>query len=320
MPIIENQQNLQPYNMHFTNYNHPWKVTGKKKYQIWVCLPGPGVTVHNNLEFNSYMTDERKCVVLSGTSGEQWTTSLDTLMRTYNFATGEAITPESLERHKKHSTDGWMKIETIPGRLDCYALHIPYSQYKDIPIATGWGEILIANSSKLKHHTGDFLVCNMLPDGSPNFSDLRVINGVVFQKTYNMTHFQEIPKLPAERGVQNNSTPRPAALIVENNIADKAWKFLKQFDRPQRKFYANVKFFAPTLYKRIHTEPYITLETASSGVEKEFYIIFMDMTYGVIEQPNVSIPTGCAWEPEKLNFTNKQSLIDLLTKWNIKMN
>lgn len=46
------------------NHNN-WKRTCKKKYDIWMCMPGPGKNVTNFLEGSHYVTNENKPFVLS---------------------------------------------------------------------------------------------------------------------------------------------------------------------------------------------------------------------------------------------------------------
>lgn len=179
--------NVQPVNAMFMTPGkiNEWKKTGKVKYEIWACRPGPGTKVHNVLENSDYVTSAQKTVVLSGTVGEQWVIDEAKLAKTYTFATGESITPESLDRRMPIAGD-WTKIATLPGIMENYALFLDIKKYTNVPIATSWGEVLYANRTGVKHADGDYLVCGMLPDGSPNFQDMWVVNGCIFAATYNL--------------------------------------------------------------------------------------------------------------------------------------
>lgn len=188
MEVKEIMNNVQPMNTYFAQQYSLWKKTGKKKYEIWFATPPIGTKFYNELEDAHYTIDERNRAVLSGTVGEPWTTSLEKIAKTYTFATGESITPESLERHRKLSPDGWMKVATQSGTMTNYAMFLDKNKFKNIPIAA-WGSILIANREGVKHGDGDYLVCGMNQDGSPNFNDMWVVNGRVFPATYNCQNF-----------------------------------------------------------------------------------------------------------------------------------
>lgn len=235
-----------------------YKRCDKKKYEIHVCKPPIGTCVINCLEqahivkqlngktyftaeqmlemrsknpqmfqflcTNAYVTNDKKPYVLSGTRGEMWTVSLDSLMGTYNFATGDIITPQNLlnrcyigvetkvdnivavvarsnktcssvlkevknqdEANKivKNSVMPWVRIQTKgSGANITYAMFVP-KKYK-FNIQTSYGEILVCNNPATHEHgKGDFIVCSALPNGQVDVNKKRVVNGAVFKDTYN---------------------------------------------------------------------------------------------------------------------------------------
>lgn len=201
-------QNVQTMNMQFAQQFNQWKRTGKKKYEIWFSVPDIVVTMHNDFEDVDYTAGNGEAL-LSGTAGEPWSTKLEKIAKTYVFATGEAITPESLARHKQKSPDGWMKIATQSGAMTNYAMFLDKNKYRNVPIAA-WGCILWANRDGIKHGDGDYLVCGMNQDGSPNFNDMWVVNGCVFVATYNCQNFALSPKAKQASAA---SAPRPSVNV-----------------------------------------------------------------------------------------------------------
>lgn len=118
------------------NHNN-WKRTCKKKYDIWMCMPGPGKNVTNFLEGSHYVTNENKPFILS--------------------------------------------------------------------------ETLLANRPEVKHSMGDFLVCTD-NNGLPNFNDMWVVNGAIFQNTYDMRAFPGLTGGQMKQGRQ--TTPRPNTRVL----------------------------------------------------------------------------------------------------------
>lgn len=310
--------NVEPMNYYFAQHIDFWKRTGKKKYEIWATIAQPGVTVKNKLELSEYTTDLNKCVVLSGTAGEQWTVTLKKLAETYMFATGESIKLSSITRHMKHSTDGWMKVATIPGQLVNYAMFLDINQFRNVPISTSWGERLFANRDGIEHGAGDFLVCGMNPDGSPNFNDMWVVNGKIFLSTYNLQGFNLSSKA---RQLSALKAPRPGKLnIYPSNFANNCINFLRQYEEKVTDVdlwkgvsltnRLNVEIF----YIRANTEDHVVIKQTEGY--PYYYIIFKDLTYGYVERPNVGAPYGdVGYLPERLSVNSKEDLINQLKAW-----
>ena len=312
--------NMQPMNTCFYDASL-WKRTGKKKYEIWATVAPPGIRVKNQLEGCEYVTNENTPVILSGTVSEQWVTSLEKLATTYTFAQGDRIGQISIVRHMKRSQDGWMKVATIPGQLNMYALHLNINKYKNVPIQTSWGDILIANKVGVEHAGGDFLVCSMDGFGAPNFADMWVVNGKVFLSTYNIQAFNLSPR---ERQFATTTiAPRPAKLNIQRtSIEANCFYFLQQHaqkiaDEEVWKvlsFQGDNAHNANIFYIRANCEDHVIIEDRAMYLYN--YIVFRDLTYGVIERPNASVPFGSIeYVPKKLNITCKDDIIKQLRVW-----
>lgn len=208
-----------------------WKKTRKNSYSIWATIVQQRVEVSNSLEGAHYVTSPAQCVVLSGTRGEQWVTTLDKLAKTYYFSNSideslprkafDASNPNSatydasqvinkkyiMARGKK-GVMPWTSVTTIPrgNGYTNFCFHVPLS-VKNLPIQTSYGDKLLANRDGIQHGIGDFVVCTMNPDGTPNLSDCLVVNGLIFLDTYNKVNIKGLPKI--------ESTPTAAKPDVE---------------------------------------------------------------------------------------------------------
>lgn len=181
----------------FENFN--WKRTHKKNYCIQICKPKLGTNVKNKLEGAKYTTNENKPYVAKGTVGEMWVMDLGKVTGTYNFADGTPITPAALAAKEKKGLMDWITVKTKPmsqaGASYNWAVQLPINdrRFKNFPVQTSWGDTLYANRPGLEHGGGDFIVC---PDvnGQPNLNDVWIVNGAIFETTYDMRSFRKSSK------------------------------------------------------------------------------------------------------------------------------
>ena len=155
-----------------------------------MCRPFPGTKCNNKFEGTDYVTDKNRQFIISGTEGETWVTDINKIARTYTFADGTPITPDTLKR--KCRTDGQMDWVRIKARTSTsnWAFYIPKS-IKNFPVHTPYGDILYANRDGIGHLKGDFLLCSDTY-GKPNLNDVWVVNGEIFPKTYDLRAFSNM--------------------------------------------------------------------------------------------------------------------------------
>ena len=146
----------------------------KGAYTIKAEVVVPGTKVYNYLEDANYVTNEEKCVVLTGTAGEQWPVTIAKLAKTYQYTDGSVITANNLP-------EGQFEVATI---VSDDADTIFAEQVQDQQqIQTSWGETLTANRDGVPHGDGDWIVYAN-KDGQPNPDDRWVVNGCIFADTY----------------------------------------------------------------------------------------------------------------------------------------
>lgn len=201
-----------------------YKKCVKKQYDIYVCMPPEGTIVVNKLEqaevvhwlhgktyitveeFNklSYSVKEQLNTliktgrayrvsgtapfVLCGTVGELRTIKSDELSSSYTFLQGGkplTINGQSVGSRQKDGMLDWTLVRasqqvTVSQNMACF---VPL--YQTGLIQTSRGRVLKYNDGIMSHGKGDFIVCSVLPNGQPNLKDRWVVNGEIFQTTYN---------------------------------------------------------------------------------------------------------------------------------------
>lgn len=193
--------------------NNPknWKKTHKKQYDVYMTRPLPGAKCHNFFEDCSYVTDQNKQFILSGTCGETWVIGAEKIAKTYTFSDGTPITPDTLKSKCLGTGEiPWIKLSTKSDPVINFAFHLPLS-IRNFPVQTSWGDTLLANRDGIKHGKGDFLVCASTPDGCPNINDVWVVNGEVFPRTYDMHAFPNM----FTQDISASATPFPKKTFVK---------------------------------------------------------------------------------------------------------
>lgn len=158
--------------------DYQWFATGKTDYQIQGKMVSKDTEVYNALEDVHYTAHPNgEDVILKGTAGEEWVTRLSKVMKTYTKPDGAALTAEDF------TPDTYIALKTIPttGNFACF---VPASV--KVSVNTAWGDVLHVNRDGVPHGEGDYLVCAAGEDGKPDLSDVWVVNGEIFENTYDM--------------------------------------------------------------------------------------------------------------------------------------
>jgi hypothetical protein len=192
-----------------------YKKCRKKEYEVYMCMPPRGTTVTNKLEGTTYTTDEKKPIVISGTVGEQWVMDLTKLAKTYTLADGEEITKDTFIKRAvrvgRESCIKWVKIKTKPNNDANAALFVPEDTKFEVP--TSWGDVLHGNRDGIPHGKGDFIVCALNSDGTPNMNDRWIVNGEIFATTYDNRGFESL----LVTGTGSGKLVKPAELFEEHD-------------------------------------------------------------------------------------------------------
>lgn len=157
----------------------------KTDYTISARHAFPGERIYNYLEDSEYVTSDEKPIVLCGTADEQWTVTFDKLAATYTYADGAPIDlGDTLGWRLVQSDDEWWDI--CPIQDDSAPTIFAYQLDPDeqMEVETSWGEVLTANRSGIPHGDGDWIVFANDGYGQPDENDSWVVNGLVFENTY----------------------------------------------------------------------------------------------------------------------------------------
>ena len=155
-------------------------VTGKTDYVISAMMVNEPYDTYNFLELTDYhVEDDGVSVVLKGTLGEEWVTKLSKVLKSYTKEDGIALSESDLLDNK--GTFIPVRAKATPDAN--FAFFVPKNVI--VEVQTAWGDVLYTNKSDTDHGDGDYLVCNN-DNGKPDLSDIWVVNGAVFETTYNL--------------------------------------------------------------------------------------------------------------------------------------
>ena len=158
-----------------------WFSTGKTEYTIQGMMVSKETSFHNPLEVTDYtVTDDGVSVILKGTAGEQWVSKLEKVMATYTKADGSPLTAEDFAEK-----DVFIDLKTKAEPDTNLAMFVPADI--SVTVNTAWGDVLHTNLPNAPHGAGDCLVCRPNEDGTPDLSDVWVVNGEIFSSTYDTT-------------------------------------------------------------------------------------------------------------------------------------
>lgn len=199
-----------------------WKKTSKKNYEVYVCRMPLNSRVVNRLDGASYITTKDRPYVISGTQGERYVIGADELRSTYTYLDGSEIIPDNLRSEivalNSENCNDWVKIRTRTGIKNAinWAFHVP-TDVVNLPVHTYYGDTMYANRQEpgINHGNGDFLVCTDA-GGQPNMNNMWVVNGLVFESTYDMRAFPGL-----STGYTNDSIPKPISLRSIVGLTDK---------------------------------------------------------------------------------------------------
>lgn len=163
-----------------------WFLTGKKEYSLHAMMVSKETSFHNELEVTDYtVTDDGDSVILKGSFDEMWVTKLSKVISTYTKPDGSALCEEDFA-----GRDSWVEMITKPEPDAYFAMHVPLDMM--ISVETAWGDVLHTNLPNAPHGEGDFLVCRVGEEGGPDFSDVWILNGVVFPMYYDTSRYDGI--------------------------------------------------------------------------------------------------------------------------------
>jgi hypothetical protein len=166
---LEQASDIQKFGI---NPNNPIINEGDNNYQ----------TIRNYCEKNKagYICDGVQ-ITLIGTVGEMWNTKPKNVADTYTLANGTELTEDrlnSMPADEKKVYD----IQTKPNTEILYAIQVPKA-IRGITVDVGWA-VLAVNDIYAEHGNGDFILLSADSNGKPDLNRQRVINGLIFVKTY----------------------------------------------------------------------------------------------------------------------------------------
>ena len=162
-----------------------WFLTGKRAYTVKAMMVSKEASFHNELEVADYsVNDDGITVILKGAVGEMWASKLPNVISTYTRPDGSALSEDDFA-----AKDRYIDILAMPEPDSYYAMYVPLSI--SVTVETEGGDVLHSNLPGTPHGNGDYIVCRANENGEPDFSDIWILNGVVFSKYYETDHISK---------------------------------------------------------------------------------------------------------------------------------
>lgn len=226
--------------MNWKNFEATCVKVQKKSYVVEVMLPDKPTKVKNFLEGAEYLAQPSEgAVITKGTVGEMWVAKMEKVCKTYKKLDGTALTPNDLTPGR------FIRVKTVQADVFNYAMFVPSP--KMFAVQTGWGDVLVTNLPDVPHGKGDFIVCGE-KDGKPDLSDMWVVNGSVFDSTYQRvsgTDPEQVLRLLAEKAKNPDlSVPSRITDLYENK------KTLSSFDNAYQQGKVKIAFIGSDSARR----------------------------------------------------------------------
>ena len=174
----ETMQISMTFEEYLAQSEEPWFLTGKNEYSIQAMMVSEETSFHNDLEAADYtVMNDGVTVILKGRFDEMWAAKLSKVISAYTKPDGSALSEADFA-----GKDSWIAITTKPEPDAYYAMYVPL--HITVTVETAWGDVLHANLPNALHGDGDYLVCRAGENGEPDFSDVWILNGVVFPEYY----------------------------------------------------------------------------------------------------------------------------------------
>lgn len=174
-----------------------WQKCQKKSYVIEAKKVSEDSEIFNPLERATVQVKKGE-ILLKGLLGEIWVIEESKFLARYTDEEGK-----SLSNVVKEDSFDWMKVATKPDDEVYFALRIPKEKEcaifgmktdkkEDAKFTNNRGEFfrtmfeINSKNSISTHGEGDCLICTSKDDGTPDFSDVWVVDGFVFERTYKL--------------------------------------------------------------------------------------------------------------------------------------
>ena len=235
----------------------------------------------------AYAVTQNTPFVLAGTIGEMWCISPDKLAQTYMFLQGGqpvAINQQSLQSRMKNGLMDWTLIRTSQQAQQGMNMACFVPTAKKGQIKTSWGSLLNINGAGVPHGKGDFVICDMMPNGQPNLANRWVVNGEVFANTYDNHGWTDCLSINNTMSINISQLPKLFDSAKSSLSLEDYKSILKYFDFSL--------YDVDSLVKPTKSESYYS--NSKNAFKKEFTDLYASFENSLINKYNNS--------PNKLNI------------------
>lgn len=186
---------MEILNLNGNNIQGNWQKCKKKSYVIEAKKIAEDETIFNPLERADVFVKKGE-ILLRGLLGEVWVIDERKFLSRYTDEDGN-----SLDSLVKENFFDWTRVMTkssdeiyfalrIPKEKECALFGMKTDKKEDAVYFNNAGEMfrtmfeINSKDSISTHGEGDCLICMSRRDGTPDFSDVWVVDGFVFERTY----------------------------------------------------------------------------------------------------------------------------------------
>lgn len=155
-----------------------WKKTHAKSYDAWICMPPVGTYFYNEAIGMEQITDAVNKYIICYPNGFKTMCDLAYIEKTFvEPHECYSINAEYLARKQGgFQIISWFKVWShTPGER--LAIHIPCNRKENLNLEIG---SFIANASGIDHGDGDYVICPIINESTPDLRWPVVVNGLLF--------------------------------------------------------------------------------------------------------------------------------------------
>lgn len=182
-----------------------WKPTKLKSFECYVCMPPLGTTIYNDNTQMRETTDADNKFVLCYPNGMLQVISTNYFLSRFKTP-GYYVTESYLDKYCIiDQLMNWHDFEHYAdSEYKYFAMKLSSKEFIDYPV---YGSI--ANTRNAEHGDGDYIVCKSLDNGTPDFSNIFIVNGLLFPYIYDLTHFRLSRRMRNYVNTINKIVPSP---------------------------------------------------------------------------------------------------------------
>lgn len=169
-----------------------WKRTHIKSFDAWICMPELGIQIHNSSTGLVETVDNNNRLVICYPNGFMRVTTMNFIRNNFvePHECSSSIGEQAVIKRLTHGIMPWHKVWSV-GHREVLAIHIPYKG-DNINLRLGNN---IVNTQGIEHGDGDYIVCPINADGTPDLNRATIVNGLLFPHIFALNGIKLSPRM-----------------------------------------------------------------------------------------------------------------------------